>query len=408
MLTMGLIATACGGSNGGEESGNTGIGDGDEQTATTGATEAGAQSDFQLDEPVHVVALIGDPQIAPDDPNAVPDFNDGIRMAVQEINANGGIGGHDVEFTPIPTGAYGDTVINSLNTGLEEDPTVLVGPVSSTALLTIAGRIGQAGVPTLHATTDPQATRDGEAGNEWIFGMRTLNDKAASVAAQYAVEELGAEQLGQLYVDVAFGQSGAAAQEETAQELGAEIAAERGFAFDVTDLTEEVLAMEGVDAILDWGTPNTLALAVTTLAQQGLGDIPHIGPGSVGFSTFPQAVGDDSLLEGLLGTVDCNPSDDEREQTQQWAQRFEEQFGYRPGYGSAQMYDSVKIIEHVVNEAESASPTTIRDGLEDLAWSDGVCAREYRNENGILMHETTMVRFEDGRPMTQQVYEDLG
>jgi len=35
-------------------------------------------------------------------------------------------------------------------------------------------------------------------------------------------------------------------------------------------------------AVIDWGTPNTLALTVKTFAQQGLRDVAHIGPGSVG------------------------------------------------------------------------------------------------------------------------------
>src|SRR5690606_27909668 len=173
--------------------------------------------------------------------------------------------------------------------------------------------VDAAGVPMIHNTTEPKVAGDGEAGSPWIFGNRPPNDGAARIAARYAVEELGAEEIGQLYVNTAFGQSGNEAQDAEIEELGAEVAAERSFEFNATDLTEAVLAMEDVDVVLDWGTPATVGLAVNTLAQQGLADVPHIGPGSVGFSFFADIVGDESLLEGVLGVVDCNPADDDRE-----------------------------------------------------------------------------------------------
>src|SRR5690606_4590566 len=162
------------------------------------------------------------------------------------------------------TPAVGDEITNSLNLALEEDPDVLRGPVSSTAVLAMADRVDAARVPMIHNTTEPKAAGGGDAGSPSILGHRPPNDGGAPRTARHAVEELGDEEIGQLYVNTAFGQSGNEAQDAEIEELGAEVAAERSFEFNATDLTEAVLAMEDVDVVLDWGTPATVGLAVNT------------------------------------------------------------------------------------------------------------------------------------------------
>lgn len=372
-----------------------------ESTTTT-------EPSFELAEPLNIVAVISDPGGA--DENAVGDFNDGIRMAVQEINEAGGIGGQEIEFTAIETMAVGDSMVNSLNLALEEDPDVILGPVSSSAMLAMAERVDEAQVPVIHNTTAPEVAADGEAGSDWIFANRPPNDGAAAIGARYAIEELGAENIGQLYVNTAFGQSGNDAQDEVIDELGAEVAEERSFEFDTADLTEAALAMEDADAILDWGTPGTVGTAVNALAQQGLSDVPHIGPGSVGFSFFSQMVGDESILEGVLGVIDCNPAGDEREEVQQWRARFMDEHDYEPSYATAQMYDSVYLVKQIVEEAEAADPETIQAGLaglgEDSEPYEGICAT-YSNENNVLQHSSVVARYEDGSLVTEETYEDL-
>nr|MBO2502807.1 amino acid ABC transporter substrate-binding protein [Thermoanaerobacterales bacterium] len=397
LLALSLLAAACGDDDDGDDAAA------DESAA--GGTTTTTAPDYELEEPLRIVAVISEP--GGSDPNAVPDYVDGIEMAIAEINEAGGLGGHPIEFEAVETPAVGDEITNSLNLALEEDPDVLLGPVSSTAVLAMAERVDAAGVPMIHNTTEPKVAGDGEAGSPWIFGNRPPNDGAARIAARYAVEELGAEEIGQLYVNTAFGQSGNEAQDAEIEELGAEVAAERSFEFNATDLTEAVLAMEDVDVVLDWGTPATVGLAVNTLAQQGLADVPHIGPGSVGFSFFADIVGDESLLEGVLGVVDCNPADDDREGVEAWHDAFVEEYGYEPSYGAAQMYDAVHIVAAIVNEAQAADPETIRQGLESLDGHEGICAI-YSNENNVLQHSSVVVRFEDGSLVTEKTYDDVG
>ena len=368
---------------------------------TTVAATVDAAKKFELDGPVTLVALISDPDNSSDG-NAIPDFNDGARMAIEEINEAGGLGGHDIELVTVDTPPVGDEVVNSYNLAMAEEPTVLLGPVSSTASLAISERAGKDEVPLMHNSTDSALATDGEGGNEWTFATRPRNDVAAASAATFLRDELDASNVGILSVNASFGQEGVAAAKEV---LGGSVGPERSFEFDATNLTEPVQAMEGVDAIFDWGTPNTLSASVITAAQQGL-DVPHMGPGSIGFSSFQTGVGDDSILENVYGTVDCIPTDDEREHVAEWAERFEAKFDYPPSYSAAELYDSVYMVRQVVEEAESADPEAIRDGLKSIEYTDGLCALTYKNDNGFLTQESSIGQYQDGKFVSIKRYEN--
>lgn len=371
--------------------------------STAGSTASSAAgSDLQLDAAVKIVALASDP--GGTDQNAIPDFNDGARYAIDEINAAGGIGGFPVEFKAIETLPTGDTVLNSLNLGLEEKPTAFLGPVSSTGLLAISAKVDEAGIPMIHITTEPKAVTDGEAGSKWIFGNRPGNAGAATVAARYAIEELGAKKIGLMHVNTSFGTSGADAQKAAIAAAGATVSADQSFEFNATDLTNAALAMDGSDAILDWGTPATVGLSVNTLAQQGLASIPHIGPGSIAFGFFSAIVGDASVLEGVLGVIDCNPEGDDRPQAKAFVEGFTAKYGYAPSYASAEQYDSVYMIKHAIEAGGNADPETIRAGLEALKGFEGVCSKNYTNINGVLNHTSVVAKFVDGKLVTQKEY----
>ncbi len=386
LLALGLISAGCSRSD--SDGGDT---KGDDGPTSTVAAEVENSKAFDLDAPVKIVALISDPENSSDG-NAIADFNDGARMAIEEINEADGLGGHDVELVTIDTPPVGDEVVNAFNLAVAEKPTAIVGPVSSTATLAIADRAADEEIPLIHNSTAPALAADGEAGNEWVFASRPRNDEAATAAATFLTEELGAKKVGLLSVNASFGQQGVAAAKEA---LGDAAGTERSFEFNATNLTEPIQAMDGSDAVFDWGTPNTLAAAVVAGAQQGL-DVPHMGPGSIGFSSFQSGVGDDSVLENVYGTVDCIPTDDDRGYVGEWADRFEAKYGYAPSYSSAELYDSVYLLRQVIEDAESADPTAIRDGLSTVESKTGICAVEYRNDNGFLIQESTVGRYEGG------------
>lgn len=392
---LGMLAAGCGKAGSTKSSATT--------TGSTVAASVAPSKKFSLATPVKIVALVSDPG---KDPYAVADYNDGARMAVDEINKAGGLGGHPVEFKAITTAPYGD-VTAAFNQALAEKPTVLLGPVSSSPLLSIAAKIDKAGIPTLQQATERQAAKDGTSGSQWIFGMRPWNTAESKVAAKFTSDELKAKKVGVMYLDAAFGQEGNTAIKDELTSAGVTVAPDVSFGATDTDFTPQVQAMKGTDAVIDWGTPQSLASSVVSFAQQGLADTPHVGPGSIGFSSFYTGIKDPSLLKNVYGVLDCNPAGDARPVVKDWAGRFQSAYKFAPSYASAQMYDSVYIVRKVIEEAGKSDPASIRDGLNTLKYTSGICTDDYENHDNVLINSAVVVGFENGKPVTKKSYADL-
>jgi len=397
LAVAGLVAAGCGS-------------DKDSGSSTTGSTvpavAVAPPKDITLPAPVSIVSIIGDPSNSKD-PNAIPDFNNGMKLAVDEINSVGGIGGHPISFEAIDTSPTDpNAATNSLNLALGKNPTVLMGPNSSTIGLALAPRIAEAKIPTIVHAVDPRLAKS-QQGNEWLWVNRPNNIEAGDITGTFAVEELGAKNVGVLSTNTAFGSQGVEGIKAGVSGAGGTVSAERTFEFNATDLTEPITAMSSTDAIVDWGTPNTLALSVTTMAQQAI-DKPHLAPGSVGFPSFVKAVGDNSLLTNVYGTLDCNPTDDDRPSTQAFAQAYQDAYGIAPSYSAAEMYDAIYIIRNVIESAGSADATAIQAGLNSLNYSDGVCATTYSNKDNFLVHQAVIAKFDDkGQLITVKSYDNL-
>jgi branched-chain amino acid transport system substrate-binding protein len=418
--SLGLIAAACGGDDSGSSDTTAAAATtaapattAAEATTAAPATTAGGETtdapattaaggDFTLDAPIEIAGLVSDP--GGNDTNAVPDFNNGVRLAIKQINAAGGIGGQDLNYDAFETLATGDTVINSFNLALEKKPVAIFGPISSTGLLAISKNVDEAGIPLIHGTTEPKATHDGEAGSKWIFGNRTSNDDAATAAVQYAMEELGAKNIGLLYVNTSFGTTGAAVMKAYVEAHGGTITTEQSIEYNATDITNNVLELADSDAIIDWGTPATVGLAVNTLSQQGLGDIPHIGPGSIGFAFFTNIVGDASLLEGLHGALDCNPIGSDSTVAKDFVAAYNEEYGSDPSYAAAESYDTILLFANAITVAQSVEPDAIRQALEDTQGLEGACTT-YDQRNGEFNHGGLIATYKDGKLVTDKTYE---
>lgn len=384
LLALSLVAAACG--------------DDDDDGAAAPTEEetpsASQAPDCTLPGPVRVYFGVGKGRESTD-PNAIADFQDGWEMAVEEINDAGGICGQDLVWDgPIDTAPAGEAAITDFQRAIDYDPAIAIAFASSSALDAAAEIVRSSGLPTLHMTTNFKAREGGSAAAPNLFGMRVPNDEAAAAAATYALEELDACNIGLVHFNLAFGQEGADVQKKVIADAGCTIHSEQSHAFNAEDLTNEIAAMDGADAVINWGTPNTVTLSVNTTQQQGLLDIPVVLPGSAGFSSFYTNV-DPEALENAVADVDCNAVGTE------WGDAFEERYDYPPSYSAVESYDAAFLIKAVLEAAESFEPADVIAQLEQVSY-EGEC-QTYTNDRGFLTSESTIISFdEDGRPVTDE------
>jgi branched-chain amino acid transport system substrate-binding protein len=385
LLVLALVAAA-GGDDDSDDNGSTAT------TAapggTTGETGGDGGGDCSLDGPVKIVGLAEKP---PEGPNAIPDTAEGWEMALEEIGDT--VCGQPLEFERFPASPTdGAAATNAYLQALDEEPAVIIGLPSSTAVLAAAPEVAKNGVPTIFMALAPQAFADAEAGSEWGFTIRPRNTSISTEVVKYAVEDLGAKRIALLCANNAFGTSGCDAAAAAAEDEGVEIVARESNETTDTDLTAKVTAIKNSnpDVVIAATFPNNLAVFYNQAADADL-NVPIFGGSSAGL--IQAALNADSRANAW-GTDDCVPASDP--DTAEWKAKYEEKFGKKmigSGYAVAEAYDALMFSVKAIEEAGSTDPDAVAEAMRTLEY-DGVCTTYKADAGQGLHHATDIVKFD--------------
>jgi len=376
--------------------------DSDEASQPSGSGNESGGGELQLDDPVKVVLLAettGESEVA------VPFLADGAQMAVDELNAAGGVGGQDVDYERVSAPLDGAQAETALLSALEEEPTAMLGLPSSGQVLAVAQRVGDGQVPMLYDATAEQALvgADDSIANDFGFLLRPPQSEISAALVRFVAESLGVEDIGLVCVNNPFGDAGCGVAEATADEVGANIVATETVEQDATDFSGTVVELKdaGAEAVVSYVFPNAVGALHNALADNDL-DVPHIS-GSSSLIAFTGAITSGSFAN-LYGVDDCAPGAEDDAAASEWATAFEEEFGYPANYLAAEAYDGVKLIAAAVEAAGSADPAAVRDAIAEISY-DGVCD-DYRGEPSQgLNHKLVAVSFADEKVNAEETYE---
>jgi ABC-type branched-subunit amino acid transport system substrate-binding protein len=289
------------------------------------------------------LAFLGPPEIA------------GTNMAVEDINAAGGVLDQDVV---ILQGDSGDTTTDTAN--LEVDrllsagADVIVGAASSAVSKTVIDKItGSCVIQFSPANTSPDFTTYDDNG---LYFRTAPSDLLQGRVLANLVLEDGAETASVLYRQESYGVGLAEAFQENFVGSGGTIDEFLAYAVDTESFDAEIDALveAGSDAIIVIGFAES-ANILTTMHERGIG--PNSTPvygvdGNVGIGS---ELGDPSILAGLKGTV---PSVDLGAISDFTARLDENGAGGEYAYG-AESYDAVIITALAALIAGTDDPSAI-------------------------------------------------
>ncbi len=361
-------------------------------TATSEAATTTAPPELVLDEPVSIIGLYED---TGESPAAQPYFAAGAQMAIDEINEAGGIGGQEVSYERIAAGLAADAAVQSTLQAIDAAPTVIIGLPSSGQVIAAAPEIAKAEIPSILFSAAPQAFLDyegeGGVGNEWVFIYRPRNTAIAAQQVAFINEEFAPSKVALLCVNNPFGTASCDVMEAELDALGIEVTTRETNEFDATDMTTQVLAIQNgdPDLILDVNFPNPITVFGNQLIENGV-TIPHVDGASAGFAFLSGNLTDEAR-DLLYGVEDCLPT----LQNEEWAAKYEDEFGAPPNYAAAETYDAIYIIKAAIEKAGSTDPAAVRDALAETS-HEGICTTYETDEGNGLHHAAVVVNYEGG------------
>lgn len=327
--------------------------------------------------------------------------HEGIDLALEEINANGGVLGKKLVYTIEDDQNTQTTAVNVVTKILTQDVAAVIGPHTSGNAMATNELYRNAGVPFLTGGTSPKLE---EAQNPYMFRCRPADTINGQVAAKYAIETLGAKKIGISFNNNDFGTGGRDVIIAYLEEAGVPYVAVGHNAGD-KDLTGQIMQLkgEGVDCIISWTDDAEVALTARQLYELGV-DVPVIASAGVVMDQVLNLL-EPEYVEGWYSVTDFVSTSDEAV-TAEFTKKFTDKYGYAPELYAATYYSATYVLADAIERAGSADPQAVRDAL---AATDGLVLPEgsYKcDENGNLLHGCVIAQIRDKVP-TMVEYVDL-
>lgn len=281
----------------------------------------------------------------------------GIEMAVEKINASGGINGHKLTIVFEDSGS--DRVqTQSLVKKLAGDSDVLaiIGSGDSSSFVAISGLLPDLKLVAL----SPGATVlwRGEF-NKWTFRDTLIPAQAIPDVLKRIKEKLGTKSIGVLY-DTANDYAAGEAQfvQSSAKNLGLDIYGVERFKQGDTDFSTQLTNFKGKqpDLLYLAGTTNELALIIQQARARGIKSV-FLGAAGLNDPSIYKLSG--GAADGSLTIFPFNP-EDPRPIVKGFVTLYQSKYKTVPPAYAAYGYDAVLLMADAIKRAKSLT----RDGLQ--------------------------------------------
>ena len=309
--------------------------------------------------------------------------NEGVKLAVEEINARGGILGRQIELLTRDTAGDPTKAVNfAQQLAFSDKVSFVIGPVNSGEGLAATPILARAGVPTLvigavdelvDAKKYPRAFRMINTNAQWI-----------SSANGYAIDVLKKKKVAIIADTSGYGTSSAKTATEMLEKLGIKPVYSVLVDNNKTDLTDEMTKARnaGADVVMPWSAATGLLARLLNARGEMAWDVPVVGHPALMAAQIRKLLNKPEYWEktyaaGYVSTTFL-PDGKLPARTQALVDKM------RPRLGGAEIdvlfwwialgYDTVMMIDHAVKTAGSTDPAAIQKVLEATKGFAGVYA----------------------------------
>ncbi len=280
----------------------------------------------------------------------------GMEIAVDEINAAGGINGVKIKMLFEDDEADGAKAKSAYEKLMDDGMQILIGAVTSGASVALNDLTAKDGI--LQIT--PSASQIEAALNPNAFRLCFTDPLQGVTMAEYAYQTLGYKSVAIIFnQDDSYSTGMKDAFKERWTELGGTIAEEVSFAKDATDFNAQMTKVAAVDADFLYMPiyAEKAAQIIITAKEKGI-NLPFIGgDGMDGILNYLE--GDNAkLAEGLLFLTPFVATDAD-EKVAAFVAEYEKRFGSTPDQFAADGYDAVYVAKLAIEKAGITSPAEI-------------------------------------------------
>ena len=333
------------------------------------------------------------------------DMKAGMELAIEEINAKGGVAGRKIDWTFYDAESQTQKGLTATRRLLDQDKVDMIvgGGNMSGMAIAMLGLTEKAGLPFM-STEGAMDIVMPVAERQWTFKSTADDEQVMERLADYFAKK-GIKKVAFLADSSGFGQSAVGQLKKVAARRGLDVMYETFNPSD-TDMTPQLgkIKEANVQSIICWTVTPAGVVFLKQAQQLGLDKLNLIH--SYGFvdQRYMQLAGDAArnlLLVSVKFPVgaDLPDSDPQKARIAALTRNFETKFKRKPNQFAAQPYDAIYLVSAAIEKAGGTDRTKVRDALRSTNnWRGvgGVFNFSKERHSGLSKEDLVLVNYRDG------------
>ena len=326
-----------------------------------------------------------------------------MEMYVDQLNANGGIGGRQIELVLYDSGGDAKKAAGFVKRLIDDDKVdIILGGTTTGETMAVIPLVEKAGIPFI---SFGGASVIVEPVKKWVF--KTPHSDRLAVRKMYEdIKAQGLSKIGLFAGSGGFDKSCTANARELAGEYGIEIVADETHGKGDTDMTAQLTKIKntaGVQALLYCGFGADSVVAAKNYKQLGM-TIPHYqshGSASMQFIKGTEGASEGMRLPSaaLLVASQMPDSHPQKKVGMEFEAAYMAKYNEPISTFGGHAYDGLMIAKAAIERAGSLDKEKVRDEIEktkDYVGADGIYTMSPTDHLGLDTNSFVMVEIRDG------------
>jgi branched-chain amino acid transport system substrate-binding protein len=354
--------------------------------------------------PIKIVGLV---ELSGTGATSGTNFDNGVKLAVKEINAAGGILGRQVQYTSGDTQSNPGVAKALAQKAIDDSAYVVMGPVFSGSILVSMEETRRAGVPNF---TGGEASAITQKGNPFIFRTSFTQASAMPKVARYIKNGIKAKTVDVMWVNNDFGKGGrdmiVKALEAEGIKVGADISTDPG----QVDFSSAVLKAKqsNGDALFVYTNEEESARALRELRKQGYAK-PVVGETTLTSQKVIELAGE--AANGAVAHVGLS-ADAPLPTIKAFDAAFQREYKAKSDHNGLKGYSGmyfVKVITERIGKVDGKAFAAAMKGAKiSVKDNPGVLMDVTFDQNGDLDRESFLSKVVNGRQVIVETLPPLG
>jgi branched-chain amino acid transport system substrate-binding protein len=323
-------------------------------------------------------------------------FKNGADLAVEEVNAKGGILGHKIEITHYDTQSNAGVARGLVQKAIDSEPYAILGPGYSGSVKAVMPLFQQAQITDIMGGEAAELTK---FGNRYIFRTSFGQQSSMPKVARYLKDEVKAGTVAVAWVNNDFGKGGRDEIVKSLGELGVKVVADVPSEAGQADFSSDIAKIKAAnpDAVFVYLNEDESARFLKEAQKQALNK-PLVGETTLLGQKVIDLAG--SAADGVKGHIGLT-TDAPVPAVQDFRKRFVAKYNYVPDHNGIKGYISIYMIKAATEKMGKLDRDHLADTLHGLTITPdkepGILMEATWDKNGDVDRQSFLAEVKDGK-----------